>query len=473
MPGIAIPSGDLWSFNAALIESVAGRLGLKGLWEELDNFDGAVIDTDLWTAYTASSGTVTLHPFMKAVLCFSGNAPNAAMLVSDNVFDEDNEFSFLAGLEADPSDPGILITDALFLFRSNVQPTTMNNATIGVDRMIAVHDMGINYVDDVDAFHSFDGSVWQAGTSSTVSYIIGQVIFRSYDDSGTMKWQILVYDIFGTLQDTTPGVAWSATRTPGVGEDIWVWAGSARTDILIASSWITKWTRWGEPDSINYSQVSPVATSPWFAIDQDTLDAVTSILLQLILEGTATIKFRVALNGDALAGSFLTPAQLLAALNGQSITDHANSMQLEAQFNSNGTDQALLLVPQTKAEADAVIPSGSQAAIEDVRNGTIYNDGALTGTAFIPAKSDTRKDTPVDDGVGTLAVVPASDVRLDVPTDDTVGNYVPAIEARHALGDSYGSNGTEFTGTKALTPFRLPVDVILEDSEILVFEGAE
>lgn len=67
------------------------------------------------------------------------------------------------------------------------------------------------------------------------------------------------------------------------------------------------------------------------------------------------------------------------------------------------------------------------------------------------------------------------DVRSGVVynTQTREGNYVPADEDRHALGDSYGSNGTEFTGTKALTPFNLPVDVILEDSEILIFEGCE
>ena len=113
------------------------------------------------------------------------------------------------------------------------------------------------------------------------------------------------------------------------------------------------------------------------------------------------------------------------------------------------------------------------AAASDLRLGVEQDFGNITGTAAIPAKADTRKDTPVDDGVGTLAVAPASDVRENVPTDATVGNYVPAIEDNHALGDSYGSNGTEFTGKKALTPFKLPVDVILEDSEILVFEGAE
>ena len=112
-------------------------------------------------------------------------------------------------------------------------------------------------------------------------------------------------------------------------------------------------------------------------------------------------------------------------------------------------------------------------AESDVRFGTIYEGGSRTGSAHITTEPDPREGVLVDATVGTLAVAPANDVRLNVPTDDTVGNYVPADEDNHLLGDSYGSLGTEFTGTKALTSFQLPVDVILEDSEILIFEGCD
>ena len=469
MPGIAIPSGDLWSFNAALIEFVDGRLGLKGLWDERDNFDGAVIDSSLWSTSVNSGGTATLRPFVEGVLLASATNANAAMLISKANFDFTTEWRIQAGIAPDPSDAAN--TDSFFLFRSATQPTTMSNAALAADRIINAGGSGANYITNGGSLRFLNsGGTWQSGATD-VGFIIGKVVLRNFD-SGTISWQLLLYDNFGVLQLTSPLVAWSATRTPGGGESLWFWSGSARTNASVDSNYILDWIRYNEPDGINYSQASPTATSPWFAIDQNTLDAVTAILLQLILEGTSTIKFQWALNNGAFNGSFLTPAQLLAALVGQSITDHTNSMRLMAQFNSNGDDLPRILLPQTKAEASGV-SGGSQAAIEDVRLGTVYNDGNLTGTAAIPAKSDTRLDTPVDDGVGTLAVAPPSDVRLNVLTDDTVGNYVPAIEANHALGDSYGSNNTEFTGTKALTPFKLPVEVILEDSEILVFEGSE
>ena len=112
-------------------------------------------------------------------------------------------------------------------------------------------------------------------------------------------------------------------------------------------------------------------------------------------------------------------------------------------------------------------------AISDVRDGADYAETTRTGTAAIPSAGNVRDGIPTDDTIGTAAIPGASDVRLNVPTDDTVGNYVPADEDSHLLGDQYGSLGTEFTGTKALTSFQLPVDVILEDSEILISEGCD
>ena len=90
----------------------------------------------------------------------------------------------------------------------------------------------------------------------------------------------------------------------------------------------------------------------------------------------------------------------------------------------------------------------------DVRLGTDYAEATLTGTAAIPL--------PVD-------------VRSGVPTDDTVGNYVPADVAVVLDGEQFGSLGTEFTGTLVPTQasYELPQAVIIEDEEIIIFEGCE
>ena len=474
MPGIAIPSGDLWSFNAALLEFAEGQLRLKDLRTVNDDFDAAM-DSAIWNNSTNSGGTVTDEITSSKVYMKTGSAANAAIRILKSTLDETSEFSFSAVVGPNYRD-GVDDNDLMILFNSILEPTTMTTAALSADRvLVIISNEGTDgtfvfYIDNVGSNNFWNGSAFQGG--STTVPTVGKIIFRNFDDSGTMKWQLFLLAPDGSSQSVTDPVVWSATRAPAGGKSLWAFFGDARTDTSRTGADLFRFERWPNEGRENYSTTSPTATSPWFAIDQNTLDAVTAILLQLILEGTSTIKFQWALNNGAFNGSFLTPSQLLAALVGQSITDHTNSMRLMAQFNSNGNDLPQMLVPQTKAEASG-LSGGSQAPIEDVRNGTIYNDGALTGTAFIPAKPDTRKDTPVDDGVGTLAVASANDVRENVPTDDTVGNYVPAVEANHALGDSYGSNGTEFTGTKALTPFKLPVEVIIEDEEILVFEGAE
>lgn len=152
-------------------------------------------------------------------------------------------------------------------------------------------------------------------------------------------------------------------------------------------------------------------------------------------------------------------------------TFNAQYIDIEYQLNSDGTQESAAGRPRIKNFTPGVVCD--YPAITDVRLNVDYDSGVLTGTAAIPGAGDVRLGVPTDATIGTLAVVPASDTRLGVPTDATVGDYVPADEDRHALGDSYGSLGTEFTGTKALTPFELPVEVILEDSEILILEGCE
>jgi hypothetical protein len=49
-----------------------------------------------------------------------------------------------------------------------------------------------------------------------------------------------------------------------------------------------------------------------------------------------------------------------------------------------------------------------QAAITDVRFGTVYASGALTGVAYIPSASSVGFGVPVDNTTGTAALTPAS-----------------------------------------------------------------
>jgi hypothetical protein len=49
-----------------------------------------------------------------------------------------------------------------------------------------------------------------------------------------------------------------------------------------------------------------------------------------------------------------------------------------------------------------------QASISDVRFGTVYASGALTGVAYIPAAASVAFGVPVDNTNGTAALTPAS-----------------------------------------------------------------
>ena len=68
-----------------------------------------------------------------------------------------------------------------------------------------------------------------------------------------------------------------------------------------------------------------------------------------------------------------------------------------------------------------------QAAITDVRFGTVYASGALTGSAYIPTASSVAFGVPVDNTTGTAALTPASvwDHLLSaITTSSTIGKLL-------------------------------------------------
>lgn len=107
-----------------------------------------------------------------------------------------------------------------------------------------------------------------------------------------------------------------------------------------------------------YSSSGEVVESSWLAIDQNTLDATIPIhLFENSISGTGSLLYQYAINNGAYNGVWLTQAQLIIALQGQSITDHTNSLRLQAQLNSNGTQQTELVVA-SYAEASGVSGGG-------------------------------------------------------------------------------------------------------------------
>lgn len=220
-----------------------------------------------------------------------------------------------------------------------------------------------------------------------------------------------------------------------------------------------------------YPTDSPSPAAIWTALGiTGTLNFSTLRIPENLNTGDAgTVKYQYALNSGALNGTWLTQAQLQAIGNAVVITDITESVKIVGQYISDGSQKT---TSRSFAEIEYTpAAGGSQADITDVRFGVVYNDGALTGTAHITTAPDTREGVLVDDTVGTLAIAGPDNVRLNIPTDDTVGNYVPADEDKYAQNQQYGSNGTEFTGTKTVTQFQTDVDVIQEENEILIFEG--
>lgn len=103
-----------------------------------------------------------------------------------------------------------------------------------------------------------------------------------------------------------------------------------------------------------------------------------------------------------LSGSLISaPNGLLATNCDKFLVNPSPSMAL-VRFAKNGTS--------TYSEFYTADSNLGQAAITDVRFGTVYANGALTGVAYIPAAGSVAAGTPVDNTVGT-ATLTAANVR--------------------------------------------------------------
>jgi hypothetical protein len=106
--------------------------------------------------------------------------------------------------------------------------------------------------------------------------------------------------------------------------------------------------------------------SPWIPISENTLDATTAIALIENDLGTrqdmsvGSLKYQYALNNGALNGVWLTFAQLLAAMIGQAITNHTNSLQLKVQFISDGTQHVDITGFGSYAQASGISSGGGK-----------------------------------------------------------------------------------------------------------------
>lgn len=113
----------------------------------------------------------------------------------------------------------------------------------------------------------------------------------------------------------------------------------------------------------SYSVLSPVAESPWIAIDQNTFDGTTPIsilenkIATVLSLNVGSLTYQYALNNGAYNGSELTHAQLLTALLGATITDHTNSLRIKVKFVSDGA-QATDIAIASFAQASGITGGG-------------------------------------------------------------------------------------------------------------------
>ena len=220
------------------------------------------------------------------------------------------------GVSVDP-DGTLWVCDAAFSTKKiyNIQ----RNGTLITSFATSVYDAGATEPQGVSA--APDGTLWVC-------------------DNGTDK----VYNIEtdGTLITSFATSVYDAGATGPIGisatSDGTLWVCDAATDKVY------------NIEGYKYSTTSPVAESPWIAIDQNTLDATTPISIQendiatLLGQSTGSIKYQYALNNGAFNGSWLTQAALITALQSQAITDHTNSLKIKAQMISDGTQAADIVI---------------------------------------------------------------------------------------------------------------------------------
>lgn len=132
------------------------------------------------------------------------------------------------------------------------------------------------------------------------------------------------------------------------------------------------------PDS-TYATTSPVASMGWVALTAGII--ITGIGNEITeLQGSSTIQAAYRANNGAWSSPFASIALMNAFLeaNPVTITDEINSFDIRLTFNSNGLDQAEAFVsegPDLDFVAVCDFPG-----VGEVTEGTVYDDGNLTGT---------------------------------------------------------------------------------------------
>ena len=394
-----------------------------------DNFDDGAIDPALIGTVVSGNGEVVET---RGLVTHAPANADAAIWYDKNGLNraDVDSYSIAARITADSAQHRFL-----FLQQSAIAPIVASNVVVTTKLAIQVlkltgADFTISYKDDVGVdFFWTGGPNWQAvfapfGTHSEAD------LYEATLESDGIRWRIN----FRNLSDNstvalTAWVNWADTHNDGV-NPFWLGAGESMTDAY-AGVGVFQY----------YHRLYPLG--PLTAIMGEVAGdgaIIEQIPITESVETGATSRYKYNLNGAGLSAEN-TLAELKANLVGQAMT----TLDLQWIVTSDG---------EAAASFDmngGVLGGADYPIITDVRLGTVYNNGNLTGAAAIPG---------------------ASDVRVAVPVDATVGDYVPAGVDVVLEDEQYGSLGTEFTGTLEPTQasYELPQEIIFEDEEIVIIE---
>ena len=156
---------------------------------------------------------------------------------------------------------------------------------------------------------------------------------------------------------------------------------------------------------------------------------------------------------NRLSGSFISAANGVSAIYAIKYFLNTSPTSAKTRYSLNGSSTYLDMFTADN--------SLGQASISDVRFGTVYASGALTGVAYIPSASSVAFGVPVDNTTGT-ATLTAADVRaaigmasanLDtqlaaIPTAVTNANAVwDELMSSHTTAGTYGGRVVRSTNS--------------------------
>jgi hypothetical protein len=333
MPKIALPDVSLWGLDAGL-ETVEG-IGLRLSGVNTENFnDGSL--SSLYTSGVSGGGSVV----ETSLLTLNGGASaDAAFFYYNRLVKETGTEEYKRKFKVLS---GNYTTNVILLWYDTSAPTAQ--ALSGSKRRLSVEigssaNLHIAYRDRAYTAYYWDMvSAWTTLlTSYTLSYNTVYTLILKTTPAG---WKIILKnaDESATLIETS-WISWYSTWNEA-GKSMWLLGGENYTD-----RWYCKMAVTQDVFPKDYASSSPAAESPWIAIDETGLDAspiniYENKIAALLGLSTGSIKYQYALNAGAYNGSWLTLAQLQAALADAEITNHTQSLRLKAQFISDGAQAA-------------------------------------------------------------------------------------------------------------------------------------